>query len=247
MFLFAISMCVNTFLNYVLIFGKFGAPALGVTGAAIATFTSRVVEFLVAMGFALFNRRLPLKPRCIFRPGTFIFHSFVKYSTPVVANEAMWSWAPPCSPSSWATWTTVRICCGLCPHRHIDKLSTVVCFGIAASAAVIVGKEIGAGTDYQKVYEISWTLLLVSLMIGGGVALLLLGLLPTFFLPVLFPSSSSPPAPPWPPPLWPSSTPYLCPCGPLTSPTSPVFSGREATPGPPLSSTSRPCGWWPSP
>ena len=34
MILFAISMCVNTFLNYVLIFGKFGAPHMGVTGAA---------------------------------------------------------------------------------------------------------------------------------------------------------------------------------------------------------------------
>ena len=44
MLLFAISMCVNTFLNFVLIFGKFGAPAMGITGAAVATFTSRVVE-----------------------------------------------------------------------------------------------------------------------------------------------------------------------------------------------------------
>ena len=175
MFLFGISMCVNTFLNYVLIFGKFGAPALGVTGAAIATFTSRVVEFLVALGFALFNRRLPLKPGCIFRPGAFIFRSFVRYSTPVVANEAMWSLG---SQDMLAAYALIG---------NIDKLSTVVCFGIAASAAVIVGKEIGAGTDHRKVYEISWTLLLVSLMIGGGVMLLLLGLLPTFFRPVLFP------------------------------------------------------------
>lgn len=188
MFLFGISMCVNTFLNYVLIFGKFGAPALGVTGAAIATFTSRVVEFLVALGFALCNRRLPLRPRYIFNPGSFIFRSFVKYSTPVVANEAMWSLGTSMltvimghmqnSQDMLAAYALIG---------NIDKLSTVVCFGIAASAAVIVGKEIGAGTDHKKVYEISWTLLLVSLIIGLGVALLLLGLLPTFFRPVLFP------------------------------------------------------------
>ena len=49
MILFAISMCVNTFLNYVLIFGKFGAPRMGVTGAAAATLISRVVEFAVAL------------------------------------------------------------------------------------------------------------------------------------------------------------------------------------------------------
>ena len=39
MILFAISMCVNTFLNFVLIFGHFGAPAMGVSGAAVATLT----------------------------------------------------------------------------------------------------------------------------------------------------------------------------------------------------------------
>ena len=48
MALYGISMCVNTFLNYVLIFGKFGAPAMGVTGAAAATLISRVVEFLTS-------------------------------------------------------------------------------------------------------------------------------------------------------------------------------------------------------
>ena len=40
MIVFGISMLTNTGLNYILIFGKFGAPALGITGAAIATLTS---------------------------------------------------------------------------------------------------------------------------------------------------------------------------------------------------------------
>ena len=41
MLLFGVSMCVNTFLNFVLIFGHFGAPAMGITGAAAATLISR--------------------------------------------------------------------------------------------------------------------------------------------------------------------------------------------------------------
>ncbi len=70
---------------------------------------------------------------------------------------------------------------------NVDKLATVVCFGLAASAAVIVGKEIGLGRDREHVYSVSWTLLLASMLVGGVVMVLLLALLPTFFQPVLFP------------------------------------------------------------
>ena len=188
MILFAISMCVNTFLNFVLIFGKFGAPALGVTGAAVATLPSRVVELAVAVGFALWNKRLPLRWGCILRPGRAICRSFIKYSTPVVCNETLWSLGTSMltvimghmanSQDMLAAYALVG---------NIDKLSTVVCFGIAASAAVIVGKEIGLGRDQDHVFSVSWTLLLSSMLIGGVVMVGLLILLPAFFQPVLFP------------------------------------------------------------
>ena len=188
MILFAISMCVNTFLNFVLIFGKFGAPALGVTGAAVATLTSRVVELAAAVGFALWNKRLPLRWGCILRPGRTICRSFIKYSTPVVCNETLWSLGTSMltvimghmanSQDMLAAYALVG---------NIDKLSTVVCFGIAASAAVIVGKEIGLGRDQDHVFSVSWTLLLSSMLIGGVVMVGLLILLPAFFQPVLFP------------------------------------------------------------
>ena len=51
MIVFAISMLCNTLGNYVLIFGKLGLPALGITGAAVATLLSRVVEFVVAFSY----------------------------------------------------------------------------------------------------------------------------------------------------------------------------------------------------
>ena len=44
---FSISMCANTVLNWVFIFSNLGAPALGVTGAAAATLTSRILEFAI--------------------------------------------------------------------------------------------------------------------------------------------------------------------------------------------------------
>ncbi len=188
MLLYGVSMCVNTFLNYVLIFGKFGAPAMGVTGAAAATLISRVVEFAVAVVFVLRSRRLPIYWSCVLRPGRRILHSFIRYSAPVVGNEAMWSVGTSMltvimghmdnSQDMLAAYALIG---------NIDRISTVVCFGIAAAAAVIVGKEIGQGHDRQRVYDVSWTLLLASMLTGGVVMLFLLTLLPTFFRPVLFP------------------------------------------------------------
>lgn len=188
MFLFGVSMCVNTFLNFVLIFGHFGAPAMGITGAAVATLASRIVEFVIAAAFALSGRRLPLRWSCILRPGRAIVRSFLTYSTPVVCNEAMWSIGTSMltvimghmanSQDMLAAYALVG---------NIDKLSTVVCFGLAGSAAVIVGKEIGQGHSRERVYQVSWTLLLASMLVGGAVMALLLILLPTFFRPVLFP------------------------------------------------------------
>lgn len=185
--LFAVSMCANTALNYILIFGKLGAPAMGITGAAVATLLSRVLEFAVAVVFALVSRRIPLRPRCILRPGRAILRSFIKYSSPVVCNEAMWSIG-----TSMLTVIMGHMANSqdmLAAHSlvgTVDKLATVVCFGISGSSAIMVGKEIGMGRSRERVYTVGWTLLIVSLAIGTAVMGILLALLPTFFQPVLF-------------------------------------------------------------
>lgn len=185
--LFAVSMCANTALNYILIFGKLGAPAMGITGAAVATLLSRVLEFTVAVVFALVSRRIPLRPGCILRPGKAILRSFIKYSSPVVCNEAMWSIG-----TSMLTVIMGHMANSqdmLAAHSlvgTVDKLATVVCFGISGSSAIMVGKEIGMGRSRERVYSVGWTLLIVSLAIGTAVMGILLVLLPTFFQPVLF-------------------------------------------------------------
>lgn len=185
--LFAVSMVTNTFLNYVLIFGKFGAPAMGITGAAVATLASRIVEFAVAVVFAAVNRRVPLKASCILMPGKRILKSFIRYSSPVVCNEAMWSIG-----TSMLTVIMGHMANSqdmLAAHSivgNIDRLSTVVCFGVSGASAIIVGKEIGMGHSRERVYSVGWTLLMVSLGIGAAVMAILFVLLPTFFQPVLF-------------------------------------------------------------
>ena len=185
---FGVSMLLNTGLNYVLIFGKFGAPALGVTGAAIATLTARVAEFLLAGACALRSRLLPLDAAAILRPGWSALRSFIRYSVPVVCNETLWGAGNSMfsvimghmdnSTEMVAAYTIVG---------YVDKFSTVFLFGFASAAAVVVGKSTGAGEDRDHIYDIGRTLNTISVGSGVLVSLALLGLLPLFLRPVVFP------------------------------------------------------------
>ena len=91
--LLTVSGVLNIFLNWVLIYGKLGAPMLGCAGAAIATLISRAFEVAVLCVYARFSRRLPLMPRALLHPGRVIAKDFAKYALPVVCNECLWSLA----------------------------------------------------------------------------------------------------------------------------------------------------------
>ena len=188
MIVFAASMLLNTFLNYMLIFGKFGAPALGVTGAAIATLASRVVEFFLTLAYALVNRRIPLRPGALLRPGTAFIGDFVKYSTPVLINETLWGLGITVITVIMGHMTvSEEMLAAYAIMGNIDKFSTVACFGVAGATAVIVGKRIGEGAGKDEIYSLGCCLLLVSLLVGLAVALCLAILLPTVFIPYLYP------------------------------------------------------------
>lgn len=185
---FAASMLLNTFLNYCLIFGKFGAPALGITGAAIATLTSRIVEFLLVLLYAVFSRRVPLMPSLLFRPGKATARSFAKYATPVLFNETMWGLGTTVMTSILGHMAnSADMLAAYTIMGNIDKFTTVSCFGVAGATAVILGKAIGEGTNKDKVYDLSWCLLIVSFMLGLGLAVVLAFALPFVFIPYLYP------------------------------------------------------------
>ena len=70
---------------------------------------------------------------------------------------------------------------------NIDKFTTVSCFGLAGATAVILGKSIGEGASRDRVYDLSWCLLIVSFLLGLILAGLLAVALPTLFIPYLYP------------------------------------------------------------
>ena len=188
MVVFGISMLTNTCLNYILIFGKFGAPALGITGAAIATLISRVVEVVIVAFYAPHYRRVPLNFRLLLRPGWTMVRSFLKYATPVLVNEVLWGLGLSVMTAIMGHMAiSADMLAAYAIMGNIDKFSTVACFGVAGAAAVIVGKQIGEGDPREEVYSAGCCLLEVSFGVGLVVSVALAVLLPTVFIPYLYP------------------------------------------------------------
>ncbi len=89
-----VAVVVNLVFNYILIFGKFGAPALGVKGAAIATVISRFVELLIVVLCTHLNiRKYPFMKgafRTLRVPGKLVGALFIK-GLPLMINETLWA------------------------------------------------------------------------------------------------------------------------------------------------------------
>ena len=165
--IFSISMCTNTFLNWVLIFGNLGAPALGVVGAAAATLTSRVVEFVAMAIYALTNRRFRLQFALLLRPSRELVGKFVRYSSPVVLNETMWGLGTTLYKVIMGHMEgSAAILAARALAGNIEDICSVAIFAVAGSTAIIVGREIGAGRR-DTVYEVGATMNTLALLCGG--------------------------------------------------------------------------------
>lgn len=188
MYMLAASMCVNTFLNWVLIFGKLGAPAMGVKGAALATLLARVVEFIIMIVHILWNRRFRLNWRLVLRPGTPMLHKMVRYASPVILNETLWGLGHGMyatiighMPDSAALLSAYTIA------MNIERLCAATAFGLAGATAILVGREIGAGRSHKDVYELGLTLNTLTVVMGAIIGAILL-LISRLWMPVyLFP------------------------------------------------------------
>lgn len=171
---------------------------------------------------------------------------FVKYSTPVILNETAWGLGNSLLTVILGyTDNSVEMLAANAVMGNLNRLFLVVCFGLGAATAVMIGKAIGQGQSHREVMDLSRTLLVFTLLVGTGLAAVSLALVPTVFVPVVFPlfklagqSAAIAAA------LAVTSF-VMIPCTPTPSPPSPAFCGQAATWPGRRPWTSLPSGWWP--
>ena len=186
--LFGFSTVLNTILNYILIFGHLGFPALGVAGAALATLLARMSECVICAFCAFRSKTIPLDPGAFLRPGLEMARRFVKYASPVIINEIIWGLGTSMLTVILGyTQNSVEMLAANAVIGNLYRLFLVVCMGLGAASAVMVGKAIGEGQSHEKVMSLSQALLWFGVFVGGGIALIALILVPTVFIPVVFP------------------------------------------------------------
>ena len=171
----SISSVFNIVMNWMLIFGKFGFPALGMQGAALATLLSRVLEVIIISVYAYRNKQLPLKLALLLKPGMIIFKDFIKYSLPVLLNEALYGFGAMLYPIILGHMAGAQqILAAYSVAGNLERLFAAVVFASGSATAVIIGREIGAGR-MDRVVSVAKSLIMLGVMLGlcsGGLLLL---------------------------------------------------------------------------
>lgn len=136
------ALLINTGLNYTLINGHFGAPSLGVVGAAIATSTARVVETLVIYILVLAKKtkiRLKLK---YFKFKSDFAKVYIKTIAPVIGNESMWGLGISMYNIMFGHTNNVIVAANQI-SRNLEQITIALSIGVGSAAAVVIGRKIG--------------------------------------------------------------------------------------------------------
>ena len=166
---------INCGINYALIFGNLGAPALGAQGAAIGTLCARVVECAVILWFVFRrDRKLCLRPGDLGGSGRGLWKPYIRQTAPLALLSGLWGLNTALQTAILGHMTPAAIAANSdASTLYLLVKSTAV--GASSTAAVIIGKAIGAGDiDLVKSYSKRMQRLFLMIGICSGVLLFFL-------------------------------------------------------------------------
>lgn len=172
---------VNLLFNYILIYGKFGAPALGVSGAAIATVLSRYVEMLITV-IGVHRKNAPY----LFAAGWYrslkvpkeLAVKIIKKGSPLLFNETLWAAGMAMLTQCYSV-RGLNVVAGLNVSNTINNVFNIVFIALGDSVAIIVGQLLGAG-KMKEARDTDNKMIAFSVMCCTCVALVMFLMAPLF-------------------------------------------------------------------
>ena len=157
---------MNVVLNACFIFGWAFFPKLGITGVALATSITRLIETAICLLDSQRCRVIRLRARDLIARGGELMRDFMRYAVPAAANDIIWGLA-------FSVYAIIlghlssNIVAANSVATVVRNLGTVVCFGMSSSAAIILGKAMGENRlDEARVYATRFCYL--SVITGRG-------------------------------------------------------------------------------
>lgn len=165
---------VNLFLNYLLIYGKFGAPALGVEGAAIATTIARFVEFGIIAVWTYKHRERYQFIKGVYRsfhiPAQLIGKVAI-LGTPLMVNEILWASGQAMLTQCYSV-RGLAVVAAFNISSTISNVFNVVFIAMGSSVGIIVGQLLGAG-KMEEAKDTDRKLIFFSVVSCVGIGLLM--------------------------------------------------------------------------
>ena len=165
-----VAVIVNFCINYILIFGHFGFPQLGVTGAAIGTVVSRVVEMSINIvgGYrnvylkeAMVLKKVPLSST----------KEMLKRGLPLLCNEILWSISIALISQSYSTRGIIAVA-AINITTTVTNFFMIVCYAMGNSISIVVGQQLGAGEiEKAKDYDLKMLFMNFVMCLAIGIVL----------------------------------------------------------------------------
>lgn len=160
-----VSLVINVGINYVLIFGKFGLPEMGIRGAAIGTFVARIVELLIVIIYiAKVDTKLNLFQKGIFRYDKSLKQDYTKVYIPIMYSQVFWGISVPMQTAILGHLSDDAIAANSVATTFYQYLKVIV-LAMSATSAVMIGNAIGRG-DMKRIKSDARTLSVIDILIG---------------------------------------------------------------------------------
>lgn len=163
---YSISLLLNIILNSIFIFGLLGFNAMGIEGAALATVIARAVELCIVIGYEVKAKHdVHIRFTHIIKMDKTLFRDFLILSFPVLLNELMWGAGSSANTAVMGHMGSAAVAANSVA-QVTRQLATVISFGIASSAAILLGKTIGE-EKYEQAKVYSKRFVKLSILFGA--------------------------------------------------------------------------------